>query len=72
MVAAIHGELIAVDVGMTVMGAPLSKSRTGSVAAERSSHSLHRRGLKYIFRASAHDDFFSQAMFGLLDGDHPG
>jgi hypothetical protein len=60
------------DVGMTVTGAPLSKSRTGSVAAETSSHSLHRRGLKYIFRASAHDDFFSQAMFGPLDGDHPG
>jgi hypothetical protein len=60
MVAAIHEELIAVDVGMTVMGAPLSKSRTGSVAAERSSHSLQRRALKYIFRASAHDDFLSQ------------
>jgi hypothetical protein len=60
------------DVGMTVMGALLSKSSTGSVAAERSSHSLRRRGLTYIFRASAHDDFFSQAMFGPLDGDHPG
>jgi hypothetical protein len=46
------------DVGMTVMGAPPSKSMTGTVAAERSSHRLHRRGLRYIFRASAHDDFF--------------
>jgi hypothetical protein len=58
MVAVIHEELIAVDVRMTVMGAPLSKSRTGGAAAERSSHSLHPRALKYIFRAAARDDFF--------------
>jgi len=51
---------------------------TASVAAERygipflgadtSSPSLHRRGLKYFFRAAPHDEFFTQAMFDFFDG----
>lgn len=37
------------------------------VAADSSSPSLHRRGLKYFFRPAAHDEFFSSAMFEFLD-----
>jgi len=37
------------------------------VAADASSPSLQRRGLKYFFRASAHDEFFSVAMFDFMD-----
>lgn len=37
------------------------------VAAENSSPSLTRRGLRYIFRPGAHDDMFSATMFDLLD-----
>jgi branched-chain amino acid transport system substrate-binding protein len=37
------------------------------VAADSSSPSLHRRGLKYFFRPSAHDEQFSEAMFDFLD-----
>jgi branched-chain amino acid transport system substrate-binding protein len=38
------------------------------MCADSSSPSLNRRGLKYFFRASAHDEMFSRAMFDLLDG----
>src|SRR5437588_1421158 len=37
------------------------------MSADNSSPSLHRRGLKYFFRAAAHDEFFTLAMFDLLD-----
>jgi len=37
------------------------------VAADSSSPSLHRRGLKYFFRPAAHDEMFSGAMFDFLD-----
>ena len=37
------------------------------VAADSSSPSLHRRGLKYFFRPAAHDEMFSGAMFDWLD-----
>lgn len=37
------------------------------VAADSSSPSLHRKGLKYFFRPAAHDEFFSTAMFDFLD-----
>jgi len=37
------------------------------VAADSSSPSLHRRGLKYFFRPAAHDEMFSAAMFDWLD-----
>lgn len=37
------------------------------VAADSSSPSLHRRGLKYFFRPSPHDESFSAAMFDFLD-----
>ncbi|HEY4066561.1 MAG TPA: ABC transporter substrate-binding protein [Burkholderiaceae bacterium] len=37
------------------------------VCADSSSPSLTRRGLKYFFRTSAHDEMFSEAMFDLLD-----
>jgi branched-chain amino acid transport system substrate-binding protein len=54
-----------------------SVSSTASVACERygipylaadsSSPSLHTRGLKYFFRAAAHDEMFSKGMFDFLD-----
>ncbi|TBW40275.1 amino acid ABC transporter substrate-binding protein [Siculibacillus lacustris] len=37
------------------------------VAADSSSPSLHRRGLKFFFRPAAHDEMFSAAMFDFLD-----
>ncbi len=37
------------------------------MASDSSSPSLHRRGLKYFFRTSAHDEFFSKGMFDFLD-----
>ena len=37
------------------------------VAADSSSPSLHRKGLKFFFRPAAHDEFFSTAMFDFLD-----
>jgi branched-chain amino acid transport system substrate-binding protein len=38
------------------------------LAADSSSPSLHRRNLKYFFRAAAHDEMFSGAMFDFMDG----
>lgn len=38
------------------------------IASDNSSPSLTRRGLKYIFRAAAHDEMFSVTMFDFLDG----
>jgi branched-chain amino acid transport system substrate-binding protein len=37
------------------------------LSADNSSPSLHRRGLKYYFRASPHDEMFSAGMFDFLD-----
>jgi len=37
------------------------------LSAENSSPSLHRRGLKYFFRASPHDEMYSAAMFDFFD-----
>ena len=37
------------------------------MCADSSSPSLNRRGLKFFFRASAHDEMFSRAMFDFLD-----
>lgn len=37
------------------------------VAADSSSPSLHRRGLKFFFRPAAHDEMFSLAMFDFMD-----
>jgi branched-chain amino acid transport system substrate-binding protein len=37
------------------------------ISADNSSPSLHRRGLKYYFRAAAHDEMFSTAMFDFFD-----
>jgi branched-chain amino acid transport system substrate-binding protein len=37
------------------------------LSAENSSPSLHRRGLKYFFRAAAHDEMFSKVMFDFFD-----
>uniref|UniRef100_UPI003B3A356C ABC transporter substrate-binding protein n=1 Tax=Rhodopseudomonas sp. TaxID=1078 RepID=UPI003B3A356C len=37
------------------------------LSADNSSPSLHRRGLKYYFRAAPHDEMFSQAMFDFFD-----
>ena len=37
------------------------------MCADSSSPSLNKRGLKFFFRASAHDEMFSAAMFDLMD-----
>jgi len=37
------------------------------MCADSSSPSLNQRGLKFFFRASAHDEMFSAAMFDLMD-----
>jgi branched-chain amino acid transport system substrate-binding protein len=37
------------------------------MSADNSSPSLHRRGLKFFFRAAAHDEMFSRAMFDFFD-----
>ena len=41
--------------------------QTPFISADNSSPSLHRRGLKYYFRAAAHDEMFSAAMFDFFD-----
>src|SRR5205085_1560800 len=37
------------------------------ISADNSSPSLHRRGLKFYFRAAPHDEMFSKAMFDFYD-----
>src|SRR4029450_5233651 len=37
------------------------------ISADNSSPSLHRRGLKFYFRAAPHDEMFSAAMFNFFD-----
>ena len=37
------------------------------LAADSSSPSLHRRGLRFFFRAAAHDEMFSKVMFDFFD-----
>jgi len=37
------------------------------LSADNSSPSLHRRGLKYYFRAAPHDEMYSKAMFDFFD-----
>jgi len=37
------------------------------ISADNSSPSLHRRGLKFYFRAAPHDEMFSGAMFDFFD-----
>src|ERR1700752_1498244 len=37
------------------------------LSADNSSPSLHRRGLKFYFRAAPHDEMFSRAMFDFFD-----
>jgi branched-chain amino acid transport system substrate-binding protein len=37
------------------------------ISADNSSPSLHRRGLKFYFRAAPHDEMFSKAMFDFFD-----
>ncbi len=37
------------------------------ISADNSSPSLHRRNLKFFFRAAAHDEMFSKAMFDFMD-----
>ena len=70
--------LITQDKVCAIIGAfQSSVSATASVTAERygipylaadsSSPSLSRRNLKYFFRATAHDEMFSAAMFDFLD-----
>ena len=40
---------------------------TPFMSVDNSSPSLHRRGLKFFFRAAAHDEMFSTAMFDFFD-----
>src|SRR5216684_2571997 len=37
------------------------------ISADNSSPSLHRRGLKFYFRAAPHDEMYSAAMFDFFD-----
>src|ERR1700716_1632291 len=37
------------------------------ISADNSAPSLHRRGLKFYFRAAPHDEMFSKAMFDFFD-----
>ena len=53
---------VAVTVSQTA-----ERYRTPFLSADNSSPSLHRRGLKYYFRAAAHDEMFSKAMFDFFD-----
>jgi branched-chain amino acid transport system substrate-binding protein len=39
------------------------------LSADNSSPSLHRRGLKFYFRAAPHDEMFSAAMFDFFDAE---
>jgi branched-chain amino acid transport system substrate-binding protein len=41
--------------------------QTPFLSADNSSPSLHRRGLKYYFRAAPHDEMYSKAMFDFFD-----
>src|SRR4030081_2013633 len=41
--------------------------QTPFISADNSSPSLHRRGLKFYFRAAPHDEMFSKAMFDFFD-----
>jgi len=41
--------------------------QTPFMSADNSSPSLHRRGLKFYFRASPHDEMYSKAMFDFFD-----
>ncbi|MBA2608083.1 MAG: ABC transporter substrate-binding protein [Actinobacteria bacterium] len=70
--------LITQDKVVAIVGAfHSSVSATASVTCERygipyvtadsSSPSLHKRGLKFFFRTTAHDEMFSIAMFEFLD-----
>jgi branched-chain amino acid transport system substrate-binding protein len=70
--------LITQDKVVAIVGAfHSSVSATASVTCERygipyvtadsSSPSLHKRGLKFFFRTTAHDEMFSLAMFEFLD-----
>ena len=44
-----------------------SATQFPSCARISSSPNLQRRGLKFFFRASPHDEMFSQAMFDMFD-----
>jgi branched-chain amino acid transport system substrate-binding protein len=50
------------------ISAMAERYQTPYLAADNSSPSLHRRGLKFFFRPGAHDEMFSAAMFDLFDG----
>ena len=41
--------------------------QTPFISADKSSPSLHKRGLKFYFRAAPHDEMFSAAMFNFFD-----
>ena len=53
-------------VAVTV-SAVAERYQTPFLSADNSSPSLHRRGLRFYFRAGAHDEMFSAAMFDFFD-----
>ena len=52
---------------VSVMSVAAERYQAPFMVIDASSPSLHRRGLKYFFRASAHDEMFSKAMFDFFD-----
>src|SRR3978361_110027 len=44
-----------------------ARSQIPFISADNSSPSLHRRGLKFYFRAAPHDEMYSAAMFDFFD-----
>jgi branched-chain amino acid transport system substrate-binding protein len=57
----------ALETAVDVINTPMDLDSIPFLSAENSSPSRHRRGLKYFFRAAAHDEMFSKAMFDFFD-----
>jgi branched-chain amino acid transport system substrate-binding protein len=57
----------ALETAVDVINTPMDLDSVPFLSAENSSPSLHRRGLRFFFRAAAHDEMFSKVMFDFLD-----
>jgi branched-chain amino acid transport system substrate-binding protein len=57
----------ALETAVDVINTPMDLDSIPFLSAENSSPSRHRRGLKYFFRAAAHDETFSKVMFDFFD-----
>lgn len=51
----------------TTVSAATERYSIPYIAADSSSPTLHRRGMKFFFRPTAHDEMFSKAMFDFMD-----